>query len=247
MQTKNKSPINRARLLVGIFVVAALILVVIVLYRGSRLSTQQVSQMIYNKQSSIQDTKHNVTPTNDVNPKQTNTLRNITTTPTENSTAINSSDSSQMGDGEKKQKTNPSELGCSTETNQICTIKNDDQIYLVLGQNPDTELLLNGVKIKPKKITYQLTPATYDDEQMKDGAGKVLTSSMKKHDPVSGVLQLLVGANPDYYKSLTYSQKKLLYVSQTVRTFMAMFGETPDNYVKVEKVVNSLGSWQPSP
>ncbi len=247
MRTKSKTQSNRPQVLVGICILLALFLVVVIIYQRSVATNEQASRDAVENQTETQDPKHNKAPTNNQPRAQTDILQKTTTTPKTEATPESSSDSAQTKSEEARQEPDQPKLGCSTETNQICTIKADDQIYLVLGQNPDTELLLNGVKIKPKKITYQLTSATYDDEQMKDGAGKVLTSSLKEYDPASGVLQLLIGANPDYYKSLTYTQKKLLYVSQTVRTFMAMFGETPDNYVKVEKAVNNLGSWQPSP
>lgn len=247
MQINNKTQSNRPKILAGICILLALFLVVVIIYQRSAATKEQASREAIENQTETQDPRQSNTPTNTQAQTQTDILLKNNTTPETEATSQSSSDSAQTKNENTKQEPDQPKLGCSTETNQICTIKKDDQIYLVLGQNPDTELLLNGVKIKPKTITYQLTPATYNDEQMKDGAGKVLTSSLKEYDPASGILQLLIGANPDYYKSLTYSQKKLLYVSQTVRTFMAMFGETPENYVKVEQVVNSLGSWQPSP
>lgn len=138
-------------------------------------------------------------------------------------------------------------LGCSTNLQKACTIKKDDLLYGALGQSPDSELLVNGVKVKPDKIVYQTSSDTYNDEQMKDGQGKVLSSTKKEYDASSKTLTITVGVNADYYNNLKPTEQRLLYLSQTVRSFMAMFGETPDNFVKVERVVGNLGSWQPTP
>jgi hypothetical protein len=82
---------------------------------------------------------------------------------------------------------------------------------------------------------------------MKDGQGKVLSSTKKEYDVSTKTLTITVGVNADYYNNLKLTEQRLLYLSQTVRSFMAMFGETPDNFVKVERVVGNLGSWQPTP
>jgi len=139
------------------------------------------------------------------------------------------------------------QLGCSAELGTPCVIKKDDEIFSVLGQDPNTELLVNGVKIKPDKIIYKTSSETYKDEQMKDGQGKVLTSTNKKYDSDTKTLTISIGASSSYYSNLKPTEQRLLYLSQTVRSFMAMFGKTPENFVKVEKAVNELSSWQPTP
>lgn len=138
-------------------------------------------------------------------------------------------------------------LGCSAETQKACTIKNDDLLYEALGQRPESGLLVNGEKVRPATILYRTSLYSYNDEQMKDGQGKILSSTKKEYDASSKTLTITVGVNADYYNNLKQTEQRLLYLSQTVRSFMAMFGETPDNFVKVERVVGNLGSWQPTP
>lgn len=138
-------------------------------------------------------------------------------------------------------------IGCSTSLTTICTIKKDDDIYQAIGQDPDSELWVNGVKVKPEVIVYQTGTGTYPDEQIQDGQGKVLSSTQKEYDTETETLTLTIGANPSYYNNLRLAEQRTLYLSQTVRSFMAMFGETPDNFIKVEQAVGNLGSWQPAP
>jgi hypothetical protein len=120
-------------------------------------------------------------------------------------------------------------------------------LYEALGQRPESGLLVNGEKVRPATILYRTSLYSYNDEQMKDGQGKVLSSTKKEYDVSTKTLTITVGVNADYYNNLKLTEQRLLYLSQTVRSFMAMFGETPDNFVKVERVVGNLGSWQPTP
>ena len=138
-------------------------------------------------------------------------------------------------------------IGCAVNPQISCVIKKDDLLYSLLGQSPDSELLVNGIKIKPNRIEYQTSLNTYNDEQMRDGQGKILSSTKKEYDQNTKTLTLLIGANPEYFRDLKPTEQRLLYISQTVRSFMAMFSESPDNFVKMGRVVNELGSWQPTP
>lgn len=173
--------------------------------------------------------------------KPTDKTSNETTQDPEDSSTSNASTSETTPGGSYAR------LGCFVEADSVCTIKDNDDIYSVLGQDPDIELIVNGVKIKPEKIIYQTSADTYTDEQMKDGQGKVLTSTNKDYDENTKTLTLSIGADPSYYNNLKPTEQRLLYLSQTVRSFMAMFGETTENFVKVESAVNALGTWQPTP
>ncbi len=137
-------------------------------------------------------------------------------------------------------------LGCFADQKPTCSIGRTDSLYTVLGQDPDAGLLVGGVVVKPEKIVYKVSLGVYADAQIADGQGKVLSSSGKEYDAGTKTLTLTIGVNSGYYNSLQSDQQHTLLLSQTVRSFLAMFGETPNNFIKVEKAVSSLGSWQPT-
>ena len=138
-------------------------------------------------------------------------------------------------------------LGCSADLQQPCVIKQDDPLYDLFGQSPGSELLVNGIKVRPDKILYQTSQNAFNDEQMKDGQGNILSSSKKDYDMGTKTLTITIGINSDYSNKLKPTEQRLLYLSQTVRSFMAMFGDSPEDFVKMEQVVGSMGSWQPKP
>lgn len=137
-------------------------------------------------------------------------------------------------------------LGCFVDLGPVCSIGYTDNLYAVLGQDPNTELLVNGVLVKPEKIIYKVGYGVYPDEQITDGQGKVISSTNKGYDANTKTLTLTIGVNSNYYNNLQSTQQHTLLLSQTVRSFLAMFGETSENFIQVEKMVNSLGSWQPT-
>lgn len=250
MQNKNTSAPNRIWLYIVLMAVLLVVLIIVVFKQGV-FSTNSNTQLTLKEQASGEDTLENtgITPPN--TPQTPGGMRDITPTREATDEATQQSEGgSTNGNNNTSNTTTVSSyarLGCFVNLSKACTIKKNDNIFSVLGKTSDTELLVNGVKIAPEKIVYETTDNTYPDEQMKDGQGKVLTSTNKEYDVSTKTLTISIGANPSYFNNLKPTEQRLLYLSQTVRSFMAMFGETPENFVKVERVVNELGSWQPTP
>jgi biopolymer transport protein ExbD len=250
MQNKNTSPPNRIWLYIVLMIVLLVVLIIVVI-KQRMFSTTSTTQLTLREQTSGDDTPVN-TGTTPPNPPQTpGGMRDIIPTREASDEATRQSEKDTTYGNNKTSNTTDggsyAPLGCSVNLGKVCTIKKNDDIFSALGQGSDAELLVNGIKIKPNKIVYQTSSETYKDEQMKDGQGKVLSSTNKEYDANTKTLTISVGANPNYYNNLQPTEQRLLYLSQTVRSFMAMFGETPENFIKVEKVVNELGSWQPTP
>ena len=251
MQNKKTPPPNRAWLYVAVMIALFVVLVFVLVKRGapstspnpateSSLTEKGLGEDRPGQNGTISpntlatpNEKQGLKPTSEMLNEATQDAKN-------NSTGSNNTSQTTSGGSYAR-------LGCYVDTGKVCTIKKNDSMYSVLGHDPDTELIVNGMKIKPEHIIYQTSSDTYTDEQMKDGQEKVLTSTNKEYNEDTKTLTLSIGASPSYYNNLPPTEQRLLYLSQTVRSFMAMFGETPENFVKVERVVDELGSWQPTP
>lgn len=164
----------------------------------------------------------------------------------------------QNGGESSNRGSNSSESSINTQTSEIppplcfvklsssCVINEDDPLFALLGKSSTGNgLWVGGLLIKPKKIVYKTSYDTYPDEQLKDAAGKVLLSTNKTHNEKTGVLTITVGLDKTYYKSLDAKGRRSFPNSQLVRSFLAMLKDNPDNYIKVEQVVKSLGDWRP--
>jgi hypothetical protein len=249
MQNKKTSPPRRVWAFVFIMTILILVLV-FMLIKQMKVSTKTTALPSVTDENlgDAQQGQNGTAPPNTLTtPKTADKQKSKDKMSNETTQDQGSSSTSNDNTSETTPSGSYARLGCFIETDIVCTIKDNDDIYSVLGQDPDTELMVNGVKIKPEKIIYQTSADTYTDEQMKDGQGKVLTSTNKEYDENTKTLTLSIGANPGYYNNLKPTEQRLLYLSQTVRSFLAMFGETTENFVQIESAVNALGTWQPIP
>jgi hypothetical protein len=136
---------------------------------------------------------------------------------------------------------------CFQNTGKLCVIRLDDPLFALLGKSiSDEGLFIDGVLVKPQKVVYKVTYNTYPDEQLKDVAGKILLSTNKLFDEKSDTLTLTIGINEQYFQDLNTGGQRTFPVSRLVRSFLTMFKESPDNYIKVEQIVKGLGDWYPA-
>ncbi len=249
MQNKKPAPPNRTWLYIVVLVVLFLVLIIVVVKQRTPPANLLVQPTLSDNHTGNNTSLQNGVPspnnstaprgTKIVTPQESATNEVAPQSENNPTTTNNTSNTTPAGSYAR--------LGCFVDPGKICIIKKNDDIFSVLGQGPDVKFLINGVTVSPEKIVYQTSSETYSDEQMKDGKGKVLSSANKEYDSTTKTLTISIGADPSYYDNLQPTEQRLLYLSQTVRSLMAMFGETSENFVKVERVVNELGSWQPAP
>jgi len=129
----------------------------------------------------------------------------------------------------------------------MCVIGPGDSFYSSLGKDPYTgKLLVNGSLVNPDTIQFNITQETYLDEPITDASGKTLLSTKKEFNSSTNTLSLYIGVNATYQQNLNPDQLRRLGIEQMVRSFFVMFGESPDNFVKIEQIIRNLNSWQPS-
>ncbi len=138
-------------------------------------------------------------------------------------------------------------ISCLASQKELCVLHARDPLYELLGLGPNTPLLVEGQKVTPRMITIQIDNATYSDEQTNDATNKVLISTRKTYNSKTKTLALVIGTEPGYFSGLTFEEQRTLYVAQIVRSFLAMLSQSPDNYVKIQQITSTLGSWQPTP
>ena len=246
MPKNNKPNTKRTSLFLGIFLVLIVLLVVILTSQNNPQNPLSFISIFSNESKDVGIVVENSRET-----PLSGSPNNTKPPPNEQVVPTGDLDKSQNNNS-NTQNTNSNAtsgyavLNCSRDLSKVCVIGKDNNLFSALGKSFDSEMLVNGVKVKPEKILYITSNETYSDEQIKDGQGKVITSSNKTFDSSTSTLTLTVSIGADYYKNLSQSERNLLYTSQTVRSFMAMFEESPENFIKAEQIVSSLGSWQPT-
>jgi len=245
---KNNKPVTKhTSLLLGIFLVLVVLFLIVFISQNNKQSPLTLVGLFSNTSEDLGMVVKNNT---DTTPSQSSTSTQPQSDegviPTSKNKDASQSNKSNTQNSNQNTTNNYATLNCSRNPSKVCVITKDNNIFSALGKSLDTEMLVNGMKVKPEKIIYITSNETYDDEQIKDGAGKVITSSNKTFDSSTNTLTLTVSISANYYANLSQSERNLLYTLQTVRSFMAMFEESAENFIRAEQVVGSLGYWQPT-
>lgn len=247
----NNSTQNTNHRLTILLVTGVLLVVVLILFININNKQIKISPSLSQLPSTQSTNSPNqITPNNIGDKMDKNNPSTITTLsmpPIDNDNKQSSESISNISQTSQNSSKGLAFVRCAVGVNKMCVIGPGDSFYTLLGKDPYTEkLLVNGSQISPDLIQFNINQEIYSDEPIKDASGKTIVSTKKEFNSLTNTLSLYIGINASYQQNLSPDQLQRLAIEQIVRSFFAMYSESPDNYVKIEQIIHKLNSWQPT-